>query len=113
MSGSIPAGVVTGDDYQALVQAAKDGGYALPAVNIAGNRQRERGVRGRCQSQVGCDHPALEWRGAVLCRQGYPDAFEAKVLGAVSAAQHVHLMAKRYGVWCYTPTTPTRSLSPG
>ena len=36
MSGSIPAGVVTGKNYQALVQAAKDGGYALPAVNIVG-----------------------------------------------------------------------------
>ena len=30
--------------------------------------------------------------------KGYPDSFEAKVLGAVSCAQHVHLLAERYGV---------------
>jgi hypothetical protein len=27
-------GVVTGDDYKTLVAAAKEGGYALPAVNV-------------------------------------------------------------------------------
>jgi len=29
------AGVVTGAEYKAFVAAAKEGGYALPAVNIA------------------------------------------------------------------------------
>ncbi|MGE4314411.1 MAG: class II fructose-bisphosphate aldolase, partial [Pseudobdellovibrionaceae bacterium] len=30
--------------------------------------------------------------------KGFPDSFDAKVLGAVSAARHVHMMAEHYGV---------------
>ncbi|HOT08533.1 MAG TPA: class II fructose-bisphosphate aldolase, partial [Polyangiaceae bacterium] len=31
---SLKPGVVTGDEYKKLVDAAKAGGYALPAVNV-------------------------------------------------------------------------------
>mgnify|MGYP000194547738 CR=1 FL=1 len=33
---SLKPGVVTGEDYKTLVEAAKSGGYALPAVNVVG-----------------------------------------------------------------------------
>ena len=33
---SLKPGVVTGKEYETLVEAAKSGGYALPAVNIVG-----------------------------------------------------------------------------
>ena len=33
---TLPAGVVTGQRYDALVSACKAGGYALPAVNVTG-----------------------------------------------------------------------------
>ena len=36
MSYSLKPGVVTGDDYKTLLKAAKEGGYALPAVNAVG-----------------------------------------------------------------------------
>ena len=36
MSYSLKPGVVTGEDYQTLLKAAKEGGYALPAVNAVG-----------------------------------------------------------------------------
>ena len=36
MSHSLKPGVVTGEDYQTLLRAAKEGGYALPAVNAVG-----------------------------------------------------------------------------
>ena len=31
------AGVVYGEKYQELLQSCKDGGYALPAVNVVGS----------------------------------------------------------------------------
>ena len=31
---SLKPGVVTGEGYKTLVEAAKTGGYALPAVNV-------------------------------------------------------------------------------
>ena len=36
MSYSLKPGVVTGQDYLTLLKAAKEGGYALPAVNAVG-----------------------------------------------------------------------------
>ena len=33
---TLKPGVVTGDGYKTLVEAAKQGGYALPAVNVVG-----------------------------------------------------------------------------
>ena len=36
MSKSLKPGVVTGEDYKTLLQNAKEGGYALPAVNAVG-----------------------------------------------------------------------------
>ena len=33
---TLKPGVVTGEGYIALVEAAKSGGYALPAVNVTG-----------------------------------------------------------------------------
>ena len=33
---SLKPGVVTGEGYKTLVDAAKSGGYALPAVNVVG-----------------------------------------------------------------------------
>ena len=33
---TIEPGVVTGDNFRALIDAAKQGGYALPAVNVVG-----------------------------------------------------------------------------
>ena len=33
---SLKPGVVTGEGYKTLVEAAKAGGYALPAVNVVG-----------------------------------------------------------------------------
>ena len=37
---SLKPGVVTGEGYKTLVDAAKKGGYALPAVNVVGTNSR-------------------------------------------------------------------------
>ena len=91
-------GVVTGDDYFALLAAAKAGGYALPAVNVIGTNTINAVMEAaaKCRSDVIIQ---LSNGGAqFFAGQGFPDGAQAKVLGAVSAARHVHLLAEHYGI---------------
>ena len=91
-------GVVTGDRYLAVVEAAKQGGYALPAVNVVGTNSINSVLEAAAQAKSDVIVQLSNGGAQFFAGKGYPDAFEAKVLGAVSAAQHVHLMAERYGV---------------
>lgn len=95
---TLPPGVVTGDDYAALVAACKAGGYALPAVNVTGtntiNAVLEAAAAHRSDVIIQLSNGGAQFYAG----QGFPDAAQAKVLGAVSAAHHVHLMAQHYGV---------------
>lgn len=95
---SLKPGVVTGKDYLTLVKACKDGGYALPAVNVTGtntiNAVLEAAAKNRADVIIQLSNGGAEFYAG----KGFPDAFQAKVLGAVSAARHVHLMAEHYGV---------------
>ena len=89
-------GVVTGDDYRALVAAAKAGGYALPAINVIGtntiNGVLEAASKNRSDVIIQLSNGGAQFYAG----QGFPDPVQAKVLGAVSAAKHVHLMAEHY-----------------
>ncbi|TVQ85128.1 MAG: class II fructose-bisphosphate aldolase [Micavibrio sp.] len=91
-------GVVSGKDYLTLVKACKDGGYALPAVNVVGtnsiNSVLEAARNNKSDVIVQLSNGGAEFYAG----KGMPDDFQAKVLGAVSAAQHVHLLAEHYGV---------------
>lgn len=91
-------GVVTGADYVALVAACKSGGYALPAVNVIGtssvNAVLESAARNKSDVIVQLSNGGARF----FAGEGCPDAGKARVLGAVSAAQHVHLLAEQYGV---------------
>ncbi|MAH06283.1 MAG: class II fructose-bisphosphate aldolase [Alphaproteobacteria bacterium] len=91
-------GVVFGEDYKTLVKACKDGGYALPAVNIVGtntvNAVLEAAARNNSDVIIQLSNGGAEFYAG----KGLEDGFKAKVLGAVSAAQHVHLLAEHYGV---------------
>jgi fructose-bisphosphate aldolase class II len=95
---ALKPGVVTGVDYKALVAAAKEGGYALPAVNVT-NTNTANAVM-EAAANAGSDVIIQLSNGGAqfFAGQGLPDAFQAKVLGAVSAARHVHLLAEHYGV---------------
>ena len=95
---TLKPGVVTGDDYRALVAACKAGGYALPAVNTTAsstiNAVLEAAAHNRSDVIIQMSNGGAQF----FAGQGFPDGNEAKVLGAVSAARHVHLMAEHYGV---------------
>ena len=91
-------GVVTGADYRTLVSAAKDGGYALPAVNVVGTDSLNAVME--AAAEAGSDVIVQLSNGGAqfFAGQGVPDRDRARVLGAVSAAQHAHLLAEHYGI---------------
>lgn len=97
-SSSLPAGVVTGKNYLSLVKACKEGGYALPAVNVIGtnsvNAVLEAAAKNKSDIIIQLSNGGAEFYAG----KGFPDSFQAKVMGAVAAAHHVHLLAKHYGV---------------
>jgi len=91
-------GVVTGAGYIALVEAAKSGGYALPAVNVTGtntiNAVMEAGAKANSDMIIQLSNSG----GQFYAGRGLKDGFQAKVLGSVAAAQHAHLLAEHYGI---------------
>lgn len=95
---SLKPGVVTGKEYLALIKACKEGKYALPAVNVIGtstiNAVLEAAAKNKSDVIIQLSNGGAEFYAG----KGMEDSFQAKVLGAVSAAQHVHLLAEHYGV---------------
>lgn len=95
---SLKPGVVTGKEYLALVKAAKEGKYALPAVNVIGtstiNAVLEAASKNKADVIVQLSNGGAEFYAG----KGMSDSFQAKVMGAVAAAHHVHLLAEHYGV---------------
>jgi len=93
----IETGVVTGDDLQSLFKIAKEEGYALPAVNVVSTSS----INAVLESAKNVNSPVIvqfsNGGGAYYAGKGLSSA-EAAVLGTISGAQHVHTMAKAYGV---------------
>lgn len=91
-------GVVFGEEYAALVQNCKDQGFALPAVNVTStntiNAVMEAAAKNRSDVIIQFSNSGAQF----FAGKGMPDEFGAKVLGAVSAARHVHLLAEHYGI---------------
>jgi fructose-bisphosphate aldolase class II len=81
-----------------MVAAAKAGGYALPAVNVSStntlNAVLEAAAKAKSDVIIQLSNSGAQFYAGL----GMPDAFLAKVLGAVSAAQHAHVVAQHYGV---------------
>jgi fructose-bisphosphate aldolase class II len=98
MTKTLRPGVVTGEDYRQLLATCKDGGYALPAVNIVGtnsiNAVLETAAKAKSDVVIQMSNSGARFYAG----EGAPDAHRARVLGATSAAQHVHLLAAEYGV---------------
>lgn len=94
-----PSGVLTGKQVQEVFATAKAEGWAIPAVNVTGTdtinavleTAREVGSPVIIQFSNG---GASFYAGKGLSNDGQNSA----ILGAISGAKHVHLMAKAYGV---------------
>ena len=91
-------GVVSGADYLALVAHCKTSNFALPAVNVTGtntiNAVLESAAKNNADVIIQLSNGGAQFYGG----PGLADGHTARVLGAVSAARHVHLMAEQYGV---------------
>src|SRR3982751_6457073 len=98
MAAALKPGVLTGKDYKALIDACKKGHYALPSINVTGtntiNAVLEAAAKNKSDVMIQLSNGGAEFYAG----KGLPDGFQAKVLGAVSAAHHVHMMAEAYGV---------------
>ncbi len=97
-AASLKPGVVTGKDYETLVAACKSGGYALPAVNVTGTNTINSVLEAAAKNKSDVIIQLSNGGAQFYAGQGFPDGSLAKVLGAVSAAKHVHMMAEHYGV---------------
>jgi fructose-bisphosphate aldolase class II len=95
---TLQPGVVTGEGYKTLVNAAKAGGYALPAVNVVGTNSLNAVMEAAAQANSDVIIQLSNSGAAFFAGAGMPDGFKAKVQGAVAAAQHAHLLAEHYGI---------------
>ena len=95
---TLTPGVVTGDAYLTLLDACRREGYALPAVNVVGTNSINAVLEAAAEAQSDVIVQLSNGGAQFFAGKGMPDAGTAKVVGAVSAARHVHLMAEHYGV---------------
>lgn len=98
MTEKLSPGVVSGEDYITLVQACKDGGYALPAVNVTSTNTANAVMEAAAKNKSDVIIQVSNGGAQFYAGKGLEDDFDAKVLGAISLAQHVHLMAEHYGI---------------
>lgn len=92
-------GVVSGDAMQELFEIAKAHQFALPAVNVVGTNS----INAVMETAKAVNSPVIIQlsNGGAQFYAGKSlnnDQLQACILGAVSAAQHVHLLAEHYGV---------------
>lgn len=90
---------MTGDQVQELFEIAKANQFALPAVNVIGTNS----INAVMETAKAMNSPVIVQlsNGGAQFYAGKSmnnDNLRACVLGAVSAAQHVHLLAEHYGV---------------
>ncbi len=98
MGEKLKPGVVTGNAYKSLVASAKEGGYALPAVNVVGTNSVNAVLESAAKAKSDVIIQLSNGGSQFYAGKGLEDGAAGKVLGAVSAAQHVHLLAEHYGV---------------
>ncbi|MGK2959842.1 MAG: class II fructose-bisphosphate aldolase [Candidatus Malihini olakiniferum] len=95
----VKPGVITSDDVQKVFAVAKKNSFALPAVNCVGtdsvNAALEAAAKVRAPIIVQFSNGGAAFTaGKGLKAEGQ----KAAILGAISGAQHVHLMAEHYGI---------------
>lgn len=95
----VKPGVVTGDDVQKVFQIAKDHEFALPAVNCVNSDTINAVIETAAKV---CSPVIVQFSNGgaqFLAGKGLKlEGQESAVLGAIAGAQHVHLLAEKYGV---------------
>ncbi|WP_109700724.1 class II fructose-bisphosphate aldolase [Chitinophaga deserti] len=97
--GKYKAGVLFGEELEALYKDAKDSGYAMPAVNVVGTDS----VNAVLETAAKVNSPVIvqfsNGGAQFFAGKGMPnDKLQANIAGGISGAKHVHEVAKYYGV---------------
>lgn len=91
----VKAGVVSGDDLNKVYAYAKTQGFAIPAVNVVGsnsiNAVLESAKRVNSPVIIQFSNGGAKFMAGKNCPNG-------DVLGAISGAKHIHLLAQAYNV---------------
>lgn len=85
--------VATYDQYVKMLDSANKGGYAYPAINVTSTSTANAAIK--AFSDMKSDGIIQVSTGGGKFASG---ATSDMALGAISLAQHVHLMAQKYGV---------------
>ncbi|MDD5698871.1 MAG: class II fructose-bisphosphate aldolase [Victivallaceae bacterium] len=95
----VKPGVLFGDDVQKVFAIAKANQFALPAVNVVGSDS----VNAVLEAAQKVNSPVIiqfsNGGGAFYAGKGLKlEGQEVGILGCVSGAKHIHLLAEKYGV---------------
>jgi fructose-bisphosphate aldolase class II len=93
------AGVLFGEELEALLTDAKNNQFALPAVNTIGTNT----INATLETAAKVNSPVIiqfsNGGAQFIAGKGMPnDQLQANISGAVSGALHIHNVAKYYGV---------------
>jgi fructose-bisphosphate aldolase class II len=93
------AGVLFGEELEALLKDAKDNQFALPAVNTIGTNT----INATLETAAKVNSPVIvqfsNGGAQFIAGKGMPnDKLQANISGAISGALHIHNVAKYYGV---------------
>ncbi len=93
------AGVLFGEELEALYNDAKDNQFALPAVNTIGHSS----INAVLETAAKVNSPVIiqfsNGGAQFIAGKGMPnDNLQANIQGAISGALHIHTVAKYYGV---------------
>jgi fructose-bisphosphate aldolase class II len=93
------AGVLYGDELEALYKDAKENQFAIPAVNCTGSNT----INATLEAAAKVNSPVIiqfsNGGAQFMAGKGMPnDHLQANISGGVSGALHIHNVAKHYGV---------------
>jgi fructose-bisphosphate aldolase class II len=99
MAHTIKPGVASGDEVQAIFQFAKEKGFALPAVNVTSTST----VNAVMETAAKLNSPVIvqfsNGGAHYFAGKGLSNKDEkAAILGGISGAKHVHMLAEAYGI---------------
>lgn len=91
----VEPGVVRGEDLNKIYAYAKSEGFAIPAVNVVGTNS----INAVLESAKKVNSPVIiqfsNGGAKFVAGKNCPNA---DILGGISGAKHIHLLAKHYGV---------------
>ena len=93
------AGVLFGEELEALYNDAKENEFAMPAVNCTGSNT----INATLEAAAKVNSPVIiqfsNGGAQLIAGKGMPnDNMQANISGAISGALHIHNVAKYYGV---------------